>query len=334
MKIIFDLRKTGLGNNGGSSTLIHSGNTLIDMGHEVIFVDSMKNKHSWTPLKAEHRIIRFDDQLPSADVIISTGYKSVGPTVRAPKRCGMKMHWIRAWEHWQMSDEMIVKKVLNKPTIKIVNSICLQNKLKEYNVKSYIIRPGYDFDQLFPNHSRDKGKDIILGGLYREGIHGNRKRTSWILQAAKLLKIKYPKVKLWLFGSENKVKDSIVDYYLRSPSMNEKNKFYNRVDIWLAPTMSEGLHLPPAEAMLTECPVVSTKAKLSGTQDYVIDGKTGLMSENNFESFVKCIKYLIEDKQKRRSFGKQARLKILELGDRKENMEKLIYLIEELNEDI
>jgi hypothetical protein len=91
------LRKTGLGNNGGSSTLIHSGNTLIDMGHEVIFVDSMKNKHSWTPLKAKHKIIRFDEQLPSGEVIIATGYKSVGPTVRAPKRCGIKMHWIRAW---------------------------------------------------------------------------------------------------------------------------------------------------------------------------------------------------------------------------------------------
>jgi len=296
MKIIFDLRKTGLGNNGGSSTLVQSGNTLIDMKHEVIFVDSMRNKHIWTPLKAQHKIVRVDNQLPSADAIIATGYKSVGPTVKAPDRCGLKLHWIRAWEHWQMSDEMIVRKVLKQPTIKLVNSICLQDKLRDHATPSFIIRPGYDYDKLFPCHIRGKGKEIILGGLYREGVHGNRKRTDWLLRAGSLIKNVYPKVQLWLFGSESNAKDRVVDYYLRSPDMMAKNKFYNMVDIWLAPTMSEGLHLPPAEAMLTECPVVSTSARLSGTQDYNINGETGLVSKNNFKDFVKSIDHLIKDK--------------------------------------
>ena len=40
--------------------------------------------------------------------------------------------------------------------------------------------------------------------------------------------------------------------------------------------MSEGLHLPPAEAMMTECAVVGTEAELSGIQDYIIPDETGL----------------------------------------------------------
>ena len=90
MKIIFDLRAVGLGNNGGSSTLVKSGNTLVDLGHEVTFVDHMRNMHTWTPLEAKHKIVKRDlSRLPSADIIIATGYKSVAHTIRAPKRCGI-----------------------------------------------------------------------------------------------------------------------------------------------------------------------------------------------------------------------------------------------------
>ena len=65
--------------------------------------------------------------------------------------------------------------------------------------------------------------------------------------------------------------------------MTEKNDFYNYVDIWLSPSMSEGLHLPPAEAGLTACPTVATTAELSGMQDYVIHRKTGMVTANNLK---------------------------------------------------
>ena len=53
MIITFDLRSVGLGNNGGSLTLIKSGNTLQDMGHEIYFIDSGKNKHTWEKLEVD-----------------------------------------------------------------------------------------------------------------------------------------------------------------------------------------------------------------------------------------------------------------------------------------
>jgi glycosyltransferase involved in cell wall biosynthesis len=328
MKIIFDLRKTGLGNNGGSSTLINSGNTLVDMGHEVVFIDSMKNKHTWTPLKADHKIVRNEIQIPAADAIIATGYKSVGPTMKAPKVCGIKMHWIRAWEFWQYGESAIIKKVLKPKTIKLVNSICLKNKLKNYGFESHIIRPGYDFEKIYPMELRKKKKGIVIGGLYREGVHGRRKRTSWLFDAARNIKSKYPDVEFWLFGSESPPSDMLVDVYRRSPLPNEKNIFYNNIDVWMAPTMSEGLHLPPAEAMMTGCPVVSTDAELSGTQDYVIHGSTGLMAKNNLPSFINAVETLVKNPEERRRMGKNAIKKINDIGDRKTNMQKLVDLIE------
>jgi glycosyltransferase involved in cell wall biosynthesis len=337
MKIIFDLRSVGLGNNGGSSTLVKSGNTLMDMGHDVYFVDSGKNQHKWTPLKAEHIIVsnRGNNKIPDADVIIATGYKSVGPTMRSPGRCGHKAHWIRAWEHWQMGEYAIVNKVLKAPTIKLVNSVCLEKKLKNHGFDSEIIYPGYDFEDLFPKNVRQKNKKIILGGLYREGIHGQRKRTPWLYEVARYMKSRHKDVEFWLFGSENKPQGMLHDKYLRSPTIKQKNNFYNNVDIWMAPTMSEGLHLPPAEAMMTECPVVATKAELSGVQDYIINDETGLLANDDLRSFIRDVEHLYDHKICRKRLGKAGKKRIDEIGDRKKNMQIMVdFFMGIINENI
>ncbi len=326
MKIIFDLRNVGLGHNGGSLTLIKSGNALHDMGHKVYFIDSGKNQNTWEPLKPEHIIVRKPSQIPDADMIIATGYKSVKPTVQASERCGIKAHWIRAWETWQMPEEQIVKKILKAPTMKLVNSICLHNKLLQYDVASYIVRPGYDFEHLYPRSIRQFNPTPIIGGLYREGVHGQRKRTQWLFETVRTLRDQGVNVKFWLMGSEKA--PTYVDRYLRQPTMEQKNDFYNYVDIWMAPTMSEGLHLPPAEAGMTACPCVATNAPLSGTQDYVIHQRTGYVSKNNLKSFIDAVDMMIHNPNIRRKYGQNMLARLSEIGDRKKNMQKIIDIIE------
>lgn len=330
MRILFDLRKTGLGNNGGSLTIIKSANMLVKLGHTVIFIDSMKNQNTWFELNAAHMIIKDESKLPDADFIIATGYKSVESTVSAPARCGQKCHYLRAWETWAYSEEDIFNKVLKQPTIKLVNSICLRDKLSEYGFPSYIVYPGYDFEDFYPLNLRDKTKYVIFGGLYREGIHGDRKRVSWLLQTAMQLKTNYTNVKVYLFGSEKDPKNGYIDKYIQGPDIKDKNNFYNMCHVWLAPTMSEGLHLPPAEAMLTECPVVGTTAELSGMQDYLIDGVTGVVTKNDLRSFINGAESLVKDEEKRTTLGKRSREQILSIGSREKNMTSLISLLERL----
>jgi glycosyltransferase involved in cell wall biosynthesis len=327
MKILFDLRNTGLGNNGGSSSLINSANTLCDMGHTGIIIDSGRNQHTWTSLNAAHMIVKNDSQLPDADAIIATGYKSVEPTVLAPSRCGIKMHWIRGLETWTMGENDIINKVLNQPTIKLVNGIQLQRKLQSFGFSSYLIRPGYDIHLFFSKNIRYRTKSIIIGGLYHSGSKSDRKRTEWIYAATNQLKSTYPNIKLLMFGPDSDPKTSQIYKYYKSPDIRTKNEIYNTIHIWLAPTTLEGLHMPPAEAMLTECFVLGTKSELSGMEDYLIDGETGCVSENDFDSFVEKLDYYIQNEDLRKEIGVKARNKIIELGDRKTNMEHLIKLI-------
>lgn len=324
MKITFDLRKVGLGNNGGSFTLIKSGNTLVEMGHEVVFADGGKNQHTWVPLLVKHKIVRNKSDLPKADFIIATGYKSVPETVMAPDSAGRKCHWIRGWETWQYNEDRIKTTVLDAPTVKLVNSVCLQNKLKNLGYDSYIIRPGYDFNILKPLNLRRKSKYVVLGGLNKQGRHANSKRTSWILEVAKVLKRKHGKlIKLYMFGMDGPPTSTSVDRYVRNPSIKEKNRLYNEVDIWLSPSMLEDLHMPPAEAMITECPVVGTNAEMSGTQDYLIDNETGIVTNNDIVSFIRGTEKLALDKKLRKTLGKNARNKVLEIGNRVMNMKIL-----------
>jgi glycosyltransferase involved in cell wall biosynthesis len=325
MKLIFDLRNTGLGNNGGSSTLVKSGNTLVDMGHEVTIVDSGRNQHTWTKLKAKHKIVRNKNQLPHADFIIATGFRSVVSTLQAPYTAGVKAHWIRGLETWVYNEKQIYDKILNTPTLKMVNGICLQNKLQKYKIESFLARPGYDFDIFSAKHLRENNNKVILGGLNKQGQHCNTKRTTWLMETAKILKKKFKgKIELWLFGMDRLPSTTVVDKYIRNPSLKEKNIFYNQVDIWLAPSMLEGLHMPPAEAMITECPVVGTNAEMSGTKDYLVNGETGIVTRNDAVSFIDGVKTLVENKDLRRYYGKNARNKILQIGNRKTNMQRMV----------
>lgn len=334
MKIIFNLFNTGLGNNGGSNTIIRSANTLIGLGHEVIIVDTGKNKHTWTPLKANHLIVHDIKDIPHADIIIATGFKSVKSTILASEKCGKKVHWIRGFELWAMSNDE-VDSVLKAPTYKMVNSTGLREALnKKYNIYCKLIRPGYDFDELYPLNVRDECKKPKIGALYNSGTKRKTKRVEWVFEAIKKLRENHV-VDLYMFGSDggDNSPNNLISCYVKEPGPEIKNKIYNTCDIWIAPTELEGLHIPPAEAMLTECPVVGTDVKMfNGMQDYLIHEKTGLLADNNISSFIENIERLLLDRNLRIELGKNARKEIIGLGSRVENMNYMIEFFEHIKE--
>lgn len=328
MRILFNLMNTGLGNNGGSLTLIKSANTLVGLGHDVIVIDSGINQNSWIPLNCNHIIIKNPSEIPDADVIIATGMKSIDSTNQS--KIENKYIWIRGWELWVYPEETLVQTFRNSPCKKLVNSLCLQNKLMKYGIDSYLVRPGYDFDELYPKGHRNLPAHnfINIGGLFNRGKKRAGKRTEWILEVLKMLseREKEYKIGLWMYGTEEVGPSGNIRYF-SNPQTSQKNDIYNAIDIWLAPTNLEGLHIPPAEAMLTKCPVVGTCVEMNG-MDYLFNYKTGLISYDNLESFYNKVVELIKDRDLRNKLGNNGREMILSLGDRKENMRRMISILE------
>lgn len=331
MRIIFNLVNCGLGSNGGSQTIVKSANTLVELGNEVYIIDSGKNQYTWDELIAKHIIIKDESDIPNADVIIATGYRTWEHTNNLPNRCGAKFVYIRGWETWQAPENNLIKTLKETNLTKIVNSICLRRKLTGLGFSPYLIRPGYDLDKYHPLENNIKKTDsiVVLGGLFNSGKKRKGKRTEWIIKAANKLKEEYRNIKLWMFGADPvKIGNFVdIDSYKIEPSHTVKNRFYNLVDIWLAPTELEGLHIAPAEAMLTQCPVVGTNAPMNGMEDYLENFETGLVTENDLTSFTNGTRSLIENPGMRKRLGENARKKILEIGDRKKNMKKLVELL-------
>jgi len=326
MRINFNLVGTGTNNNGGSKTLIESANILKELGHDVTIVDGGKNLNTWNPIKCNHIIIKDLKNFPTGDVIIATGINTVNSTMRLPKSCGRKFVYIRGWEIWTIQEDKLIKILKESRCKKIVNSICLQRKLNQCGLKSKIIRPGHNFDEIYPLNIRQNNKKVILGGLYNEGKKRSKKRTEWIFKVYQNLKKIYP-IELYMFGSDG-IPKFHVDKYFKNPDMKTKNELYNKIDIWLSTSELEGLHIAPAEAMLTKSCVVATNAEMSGVEDYVINNETGLVSENYFSAFLYNVEILVKNKILREKLGEDGRDKILSLGDRKENMKKFVNLLE------
>ena len=327
MKILFDLRNTGLGNGGGSQTLVKSANVLSNIGNDVVMIDSGRIQYTWNKLKVKHLIIKSIENIPNSDVVISTGFRSISPMLKLPDRCGKKFIWCRGWETWVYDENKIIKLFKNNNFIKIVNSIGLKNKLKKYDIDSFLIRPGHDFDDFRNLKIRDKNK-IIIGGLYH--IKHKTKNSDLIIKIAKKLKLKYNNIELHMFGTSNIPNNPIIDKYVKQPNIKEKSKFYNNIDIWLSTSTLEGLHICPAEAMLCGCTVIGNDSELSGTCDYLINNITGLISKIDSSGFINKIELLINNKKLMCELSEAGRNKIIELGDRKYNMNQFVELMNSL----
>jgi len=329
MRIIFNLIGCGTNNNGGSMTLIKSANTLKSIGIDVVIIDSGETKYTWGPIEVPYIIEKNIENL-KADAIICSSMISLDSTEKSTIK--NKYIWIRGWETWVYPEEVIVDKLKKSSVSILVNSQCLKDKLNSFGLESIIIRPGYDFDEIYQidDIRNSNVKHITLGGLFSSTTKKKRqtKRTQWIYDTYDLLSDRGYNITLEMIGSDGYPQTSRNIIYNKSPEPETKNKFYNRCDIWLATSELEGLHIPPAEAMLTGCPVVGTNTPMSGTQDYLINMETGLISDNNLISFISSVETLICDTKLRRRLGLNAKSKIKSMGDRKYNMTKLIDFIQ------
>lgn len=91
----------------------------------------------------------------------------------------------------------------------------------------------------------------------------------------------------------------------------------------------EGFALSPAEAALLELPVVSTNH--NGIPEHVIHEETGLLvNEYDFDGMASAMSELINDEEKRQSFGKAGRRNIASMCAAKKREAKLDQLISKI----
>jgi len=335
MKIIFNSMNCGLGNNGGSQTIVKSANTLIDLGHDVSIIDTIANKHSWNKLKANHIILKNINNCPLCDIIIGTGIKTFH-TTSVCKTAKKKFHWIRGWETWQMSEKKMLEMFdQGQKNIHLVtNGAGIEKILKKNNIKSNIQLAGLDISRSkYISNKEINNKLIVIGGLVN--TKHQTKQTEYLYNIFQYLsRITDQRIQLLTFGAEG-VRKAIFNnhIHLSHPSVEMKNKIYDQIDFWISSSINEGFHIPPAEFMLFDNGgvVIGVDHPLNGTKHYLKNNITGYVCENNWKQMADLIIEKINIKDELCKLSNNAYHKITDdIGSRKKNMKKFVKLMEQL----
>ena len=301
MRVIFNLHSVGLGNNGGSRTLIRCAETLSDLGTEVIMFGH--SRYTWHTPKGI--TISGGSRPPKSDIAIATGYQSVSSVCGSD--AGTKLYYIRGFELWQAPEEKLYESFRRLRCL--VCSEWLLGRLGKHGIKATLLYPGLDFEWFYDLGRGRRG----VGALY-SNRHTTKRHKDAIAVA-----------EMCGYGL------SMLNRDIRNASPEQCREWYNGLKVWFAPTELEGLHNPPMEAALCGCALVCTDHGSSGMSDYAIHGKTALVyPAGDLETAGQYVRTLMEDEARRRELN-QNMVDLLrnKIGDRKSNMTKLLEMSNE-----
>ena len=178
----------------------------------------------------------------------------------------------------------------------------------------------------FPEKKLISPKNI--GMIYYSGKHAEHKGMNDGLWIMLKLKEKFPFLKFYLLGWEKEKK--IPPFVIFNKGLNQRSvvEFYHKIDILIYPSKLDACPNPPMEAMASKCAVVTTN--VGGISDYVIPGKTALVSEpGDRQTMLKNVISLIENPALWRTIANSGYEKIKEFSYEKqsEKLEKIMYEI-------
>lgn len=248
MRIIFNLLYVGLGNNGGSRTLIKCAETLKKLGYDTYLLCEF-NKYTWGNIE-----VPIIDKMIDGDVIIATGYNSVKSTLKS--KIKRKYYYIRGFESWVTTKNNLIRSFKEfEPMHCIVNSEWLLHFMNDHNISSKLLYPGLDYGDFFVQKTF---RDNIIGGLY-SSKHKTKKHDD-----------------LYKISELTGYPLALLNKDIQDANSTELRKFYNNIKVWISTSELEGLHNCPMEAALCGCAIVSTDHPRNGTSDYAINQQTCL----------------------------------------------------------
>ena len=305
MKILFNGKDCGLGNNGGSHTLVQSASVLAKLGVEVVLFGPYK--YTWYERPKNVTIIE-SGKIPTCDVIIATGQSTVPSTIDF-KGCKKKFWWVRGHEVWSTSESQLTQYYRNIKCI--VNGTWLRDYIKaKTGGDSPVIHQGVDFD-LWGNEKPWKEREIQIGGLYSER---HKTKNHWILE------------ELEKQGFSVKM----LNRDIKKPTFEQQKDWYNNIKVWVSTSTLEGFHNPPVEAAMCGCALISNDHWKGGTNDYTNHNYNNLeykSIDNEVYQIKEHVNHYLNEEGLAVRLNKRLQEDIRKkIGSREENMKKMLEI--------
>jgi hypothetical protein len=328
MKILFNVVKSGTGNNGGSQTIIRMALALRKIGHECFILSHMRNNFTWFKVPEDLTIIVDTDPKtwPECDAIIATACTTWKST-RVYDKTDNKLYWIRGHETWMRSEADLtagyrsgLKLLVNSEWLKkYIETTCM--------VPCSIQYAGIPFPQL---EYAALTCDDISRNMFSIGCLYQEKPTKHWDHFIHVMDYFGRDIAYFGFGLTKPPTSSqtarLPFSYTINPSLLAKFSIFKACDVWFAPTELEGLHIVPTEAAMAGCALVCNGAERSGMGDYAVHGMSALTYDTLAEATAH-IERLIDDASKREELNRNL-VDILKykIGSVEGNARKLVKL--------
>lgn len=197
----------------------------------------------------------------------------------------------------------------------ISNSQGLKELALESNPRQEIgvIYNGINIDQFKPDASRKNPEEFVItpGGSRIT----TRKGLNYLVEAVSELVTGHPNIRLRIMGEGNSEEDlknmvrelkleNNVEFLGRIPHENTVPR-YQEADLFVLPSLNEGMSNAMLEALATGLPIVTTNT--GGASELVKDGENGFIVEfQNSHDIAQKIKTIMDDKELRESMSRKS----------------------------
>ena len=203
-----------------------------------------------------------DRDVPDADLVIATWWKTAESVWALSKDKGKKLHFLQDYETWGVPNADILRldAAIALPMPKIVIAQWVQDLLiRHFNQKPLAFIPNSVDTEQFRSVPRGKQNVATVGFMYRTLWN---KGCDLTIAAIKRARLYIPELRVVAFGRERPPANfllSRMDYHL-DVAESDLPRLYASCDAWLFGTRIEGFGLPILEAMACRTPVIGTPA--------------------------------------------------------------------------
>ena len=277
----------------------------------------LRPRMNWIAIHERVRMLYVRDlsasHVPDGDALIATWWSTAEAALSLPASKGAPYHLIQGHEVWHGAVDR-VHAVWRAPLHKIFIARWLRDHALELGVDpamTTLIPNAIDPD-VFSVHRPIAEREPRVAMLY-----SNQALKNGALALDMLLRVKkrVPALTATLFGFEPAppALPPWIKYVRGATGARLASEVYNRAAVYLCASLSEGWHLPPAEAMACGCALVSSD--IGGVADYAFDGDTALLyPPGDAEAGAERIVELLTDDPLRLGIAKRGREKIAEFS--------------------
>ena len=226
--------------------------------------------------------------VPDADCIIATWWETAEWISGFPRSKGAKVHFIQHYEGFAPMPAGRVDAVWRLPFSKITIAQWLVDLGRErFGIKKMALVPNGIDDQFRSNAPRAKSDTPTVGFLFHNADFKDFPTTRATI--TRLQEIR-PDTRFLSFGSVMPAAGDLpvnVEFH-HLPAQEMIADIYQRCDVWLSTSRTEGFNLPPLEAMAGGCPVVCSKT--GRPLEIIEDGINGhLVNIGDVEGFATAL---------------------------------------------